>query len=64
MLDAMDVSPSKNTKTRTKTHEMGVLDAVENETLESNSKARGSSPYAPTNEGLSKKQTSLLARSF
>ena len=35
ILDAMDIYTLKNAKIQTKTHEMDVLEAVENETLES-----------------------------
>ena len=41
ILDAMDMWALKNAKIQTKTHEMDVLEAVENETLESHNRSRG-----------------------
>ena len=38
ILDSMDIETPKTAKIKTKTHEMDVLEAVENETLESHSR--------------------------
>jgi hypothetical protein len=46
IVDALDISPPKKRKNPNKTHEMDVLEAVENETLESHSRSRGFECFA------------------